>query len=398
MQKSKAKLSKLMGRGLTTAVVMTLLLPQAVFADLDQLQQEQQQKQQELNDARKIEQEAARKKLEFQKQINVNAEEINKLSEQIHVKEQSISKLDGEVTAKGEQIEQTKRDLADAEARVAERDEILRKRLVMMYEQGEVQYLEVLLASTSFTDFLDRFDSLQLIFQQDNRILEKNKADRDLVVKTKLQLEEQKASLVKTKEQQQAQKAELDGMKAQKEVINQQLNANKAEQERIEHEQQAIQQSAIDSLYQIEKQMQEERFKNNTQRQEFSGPFTWPVPDSYNITSEFGERIDPFTGQRAGHNGMDIAAPTGTGVVAAQSGTVITAGWVSGFGNCVIIDHGGGLWSLYGHLSSIGVSKGAEVSQGDSIGQVGSTGRSTGPHLHFGCYLNGKVVSPRNYL
>lgn len=398
MQKGKSNYSKYLGRGLTTALVISLLLPQSVFADLNQLQQEERQKQQELDNARKVEQEASRKKQEFQKQINVNAAEINKLAEEINVKEATITKLAGEVTQKGQQIEQTQKELAEAEARIAQRDDIMRQRLVMMYEQGEVQYLEVLLSAKSFTDFLERFDSLKMIYEQDNRILEKNKEDRDLVANKKKQLEEQKSSLLKMKNDQQAQKAELDGMKSQKEVINQQLNANKAEQERIEHEQQAIQQSAIDALYAIERKKQEEAFKNNTKPQEFTGPFTWPVPSSYNITSEFGERIDPFTGQRAGHNGMDVAAPTGTPTVAAQSGTVITAGWVSGFGNCVIIDHGGGLWSLYGHLSSIGVAQGTQVTKGDVVGKIGSTGRSTGPHLHFGVYLNGKIVNPRNYL
>lgn len=101
-----------------------------------------------------------------------------------------------------------------------------------------------------------------------------------------------------------------------------------------------------------------------------------------------------------GHNGMDIAGPQGTTIVAAQSGRVITAGWVEGFGNCIIIDHGGNLWSLYGHLMNGGilVSVGQDVKQGDSIGKEGSTGRSTGPHLHFGVYENGNVVNPRKYL
>lgn len=401
MQARKIRFSKKTATmGLATAVALSLLLPQAAFADISKLREEQARKQEELNRSKELGQQAREKKAQYQSQINLNAEEINNLAAEINERETKIAELQGQIFTKTQEIEQTQRELEAAEQRVKERDELIKKRLVLMYEQGEVQYLEVLLASTSFTDFLDRFEALQIIVKQDNEILEKNKQERNDIALAKVKLEEQKTSLVAMKTEELEAKTKLDGLKAQKEEVNRQLQANKAEQERIEDEQEALQQAAIDAIYALERQIEEERRKNNTQAPSFSGPFTWPVPSSWNITSEFGDRIDPFTGKRAGHNGMDVAAPTGTPIVAAQSGTVITAGWVSGFGNTIIINHGDGLWSLYGHLMNggIGVGVGQEVTKGQSIGNIGSTGRSTGPHLHFGVYLNGQVVNPRNYL
>lgn len=402
MQDRKPGLTKTLIIGLSTATALALTFPSAVFADIDDLKTQQQQQQKQLEDAKKREQDAKQKKDQFQQQINVNAADINKLASDIDVKESEISKLQDSIYTKNLQIEKSQTELAAAEERVKERDILLKQRLKMMYEQGEVQYLEVLLNATSFSDFLERFDTLSIIFQQDTEILRKNKADRDEIDAKKKKLEEDRNTLTALKTQQVEQKAQLDSLKAQKVALNQQLESDKSEQARIESEAQKIQDDAVKAIFALSQQISAEENKKNTSKpnQQFSGPFMWPLPGVYTITDEFGDRIDPFTGQRMGHNGMDIAGPQGTTVVAAQSGTVITAGWVNGFGNCIIIDHGGGLWSLYGHLMNGGilVSEGQSVKQGDAIGKEGSTGRSTGPHLHFGVYENGDVVNPRKYL
>ena len=123
----------------------------------------------------------------------------------------------------------------------------------------------------------------------------------------------------------------------------------------------------------------------------------WPCPSCHTITSEFGWRIHPIYGTSKYHSGVDIGASYGATVIAADSGTVITAGWVSGYGNCVVISHGNGVSTLYGHMSSIAVSSGQSVSQGQTIGYVGSTGNSTGPHLHWEVTVNGERQNPLNY-
>ncbi|WP_157729624.1 murein hydrolase activator EnvC family protein [Tumebacillus algifaecis] len=396
--------------GITSALALALIVPQVAVADLNDLQEQQQNEQNRLDDARAKEKAAKEKKDQFQKQINVNASEIEKLSSQINEKEGEIARLQTELYKKGQQIERTQGELEEAEKRVAERDKLLKERLRLMYEKGEVQYLEVLLGATSFSDFLERFNALQMIFAQDTVILRKNKEDRDLIAEMKKKLEDEKNTLVNMQATQLEQKTQLDSLKSKKEEIAKQLEANKEEQERIESEQRNIQEASINAIYSIQQQISEERRKQSTQNPQnpntggngpaLSGPFSWPVPSGGVITSNWGNRIDPFTGQRAGHNGMDIAANTGTDISAAQGGIVITAGWVTGFGNCIIIDHGGDLWTLYGHLMNGGVlvSVGQQVGQGQIIGKMGSTGRSTGPHLHFGVYQNGKDIDPYTYL
>ena len=129
----------------------------------------------------------------------------------------------------------------------------------------------------------------------------------------------------------------------------------------------------------------------------YSGTFTWPLPGYTNASSAYGWRTHPIFGTRKFHKGEDIPAPTGVAIVAADGGTIITAGSVSGYGNCVVINHGNGITTLYGHMSSIAVSVGQKVSKGQTIGYVGSTGNSTGPHLHFEVYVNGATQNPMSY-
>ena len=129
----------------------------------------------------------------------------------------------------------------------------------------------------------------------------------------------------------------------------------------------------------------------------YSGTFTWPLPGYTNNSSAYGWRVHPIFGTRKFHKGEDIPAPTGTPIVAAASGTVTTAGWVSGYGNYTVINHGGGVMTAYGHQSAIHVSVGQTVTAGQTIGLVGSTGNSTGPHLHFEVYVNGSTQNPMSY-
>ena len=129
----------------------------------------------------------------------------------------------------------------------------------------------------------------------------------------------------------------------------------------------------------------------------YSGTFTWPLPGYTVASSRYGWRVHPIYGTRKFHKGEDIPAPTGAAIVAAASGTVTTAGWVSGYGNYTVINHGGGVMTAYGHQSAIYVSVGQTVSAGQTIGAVGSTGNSTGPHLHFEVYVNGATQSPMSY-
>jgi len=159
---------------------------------------------------------------------------------------------------------------------------------------------------------------------------------------------------------------------------------------------------ALDDLEAMSKQLETiiRNLQVNTsdQPRRGSGKFTWPAPGYSRITSPFGYRLHPILKQNRLHTGMDIGAPTGAKVVAGEEGTVIHVGSLTGFGNTIIIDHGGGYSTLYAHLSAYSVSKGQEVKKGETIGKVGSTGWATGPHLHFEVRVNGTPVKPDDYL
>jgi len=128
-----------------------------------------------------------------------------------------------------------------------------------------------------------------------------------------------------------------------------------------------------------------------------TGPWDWPAPGDYTITSSFGTRVDPITGAAGFHEGVDIAGDIGLRVVAARRGVVVSSGWSGGYGNLVILDHGDGVRTCYAHLSAISVSNGQVVEKGQEVGRMGSTGRSTGPHLHFQVNVNGKPVNPLSF-
>ena len=129
-----------------------------------------------------------------------------------------------------------------------------------------------------------------------------------------------------------------------------------------------------------------------------SGRFLWPTPGYSKITSDYGMRVHPILGTKKLHTGIDIGAPSGTRILSGDAGVVIHAGWLGAYGNAVVVDHGGGLSTLYGHMSSIAVREGQQVTAGQKLGGVGSTGLSTGPHLHFEVRVNGNPVSPWGYL
>ena len=267
---------------------------------------------------------------------------------------------------------------------------IYKKRLRDIYENGQVNYLDVLLGSADFRDFASRMYLLQRVIRQDTRLIE-------LLNRQKAELQRRQAELAENKRQLDATHAEV--------VAKQELVAQKQQEQQVLYEKALADKARLDAEYEelqensrqiaaMIKQM-EEAGRMNAQRHG-SGQFSWPVYGG--ITSPFGWRVHPIWHSQIFHAGIDIAADYGEPVVAADSGTVIYAGWMGGYGNAVMIDHGGGLVTLYGHNSSLTVGVGENVARGQTIALAGSTGNSTGPHCHFEVRVHGDVVEPLNYL
>ena len=273
----------------------------------------------------------------------------------------------------------------------------------------------MLLNSSSFSDLLNRIEIVSSIMDDNKKIVAEYTAAKEDIQQKRDDLQKTQDEQVQYQDNLNYKSEELKSSEEQQKALQESLEAyqkeQKAEYERISNE--------MDSVSdQIAEQSRKEaaaaaaaaaaaKKKGTTSNQvtttgsgsatRYSGTFTWPLPGYTSASSAYGWRTHPIYGTRKFHKGEDIPAPTGAAIVAAASGTVTTAGWVSGYGNYTVINHGGGVMTAYGHQSAIYVSVGQTVSAGQTIGAVGSTGNSTGPHLHFEVYVNGATQNPMSY-
>lgn len=329
----------------------------------------------------------------------------NDLQRQLGETNAAISQVDGRIGSLQQQASSTQHridwntiELNAAKKSLALHDELLRRRLVNIYENGELSYLNVLTSVRSFSEFVERWEDLRLLIAANERAVRARKAAEDRVASVEADLERTRLELAAQQQAQQEARNQLDTLASERqnlvELASQQrrhVAAQVAEMEDLSAAEEA----------QLEALIREREAELAAQRKAAgiagpteggSGMFAWPVTGT--ITSPFGWRSNPFGGSPEFHQGLDIAAPSGTTVTAAAGGTVIMAQWYGGYGNYILIDHGGGYSTGYGHLSAIYVSQGQSVSRGQAIGAVGSTGQSTGPHLHFEVRINGKPVDP----
>ncbi|MDK8193080.1 peptidoglycan DD-metalloendopeptidase family protein [Paenibacillus sp. UMB7766-LJ446] len=356
---------------------------------------------------------------------------LKSVMDQINYVSNELAKVSYNIETTEENLRTTKIELQVAEERISARESLLESRVRFMYTDGSVSYLDVLLSSTSFTDFLKRMDSLKMIANQDQSLLAEHKKDKQLVVVKKQQLDEQYLEHKRLYAEKKARKGEL----ARKEQEKQKLIAGykkeiETQSELSDRQDRMLVEIALkrSALIQEKNEMKEEQAakaakakaaakeaerKNALQKISSSnntpsknsypggkGVFGMPIKGAY-ISSNFGPRVHPITGEVGKmHNGTDFAAPQGTSIYAAEDGVVIMAEWYGGYGNTVIVDHGDGLWTLYPHIRENGilVKEGESVTRGQNIAEVGSTGNSTGPHLHFEVRVNGNPQNPLSYL
>ncbi|MDN4603771.1 peptidoglycan DD-metalloendopeptidase family protein [Paenibacillus sp. F6_3S_P_1C] len=402
-------------------------------SSISDIDQQIQQLESKAASAKKEQQKAASNKKEAQHYKNKTNAYLKVVMEQINVVSDELANVSLQIENTEEDLRTTKKDLQAAEERIVAREKLLESRVRLMYTDGAVSYLDVLLTSTSFTDFLTRADSLKTIVDQDQHLLDEHKKDKQLVVDKKAELDVQYAEAKSLYAQKKQRKSQLNEKEQEKQVLLASYDAKIEESEELTQEQEDVLMqiaSKRSALLQEKNKLREQQAaaaakakaaaaaraaaaakaptKVSTGSSETSettysagnGIFSRPVSGG-RISSPFGRRTHPITGEVGKmHNGVDFAVPVGTSVHAASGGIVIMAEWYTGYGYTVIVDHGGGLWTLYGHLREGGfkVSKGDTVSKGDLIAESGNTGNSTGPHLHFEVRDNGTAVNPMNYL
>ena len=320
---------------------------------------------------------------------------------------QSIQTKQAEINA---QIAQTQNEIVKMEAYLKTRQDVLNRRVRAIYMHGQLNYLEVILGANSFSDFANRVELLKRVIRSDyNLILEIQKQKAAIEAK-KAQLEEDKRQLdalaaeaEKTRQEIAKKKAEqqkvLDAAKSNKAAaaqMEQDLNAQLASVRNLIQQRLAAAEAARQAAQQQAASDDEGGGGSDDNYVQGTGAMGWPC--SGPITSPFGYRTHPIFGTTIFHAGIDIGVDYGTPIHAADSGVVVYSGWISGYGNAVIIDHGGGISTLYGHNQSLAVSEGQSVSKGSVIAYAGSTGNSTGPHCHFEVDVNGSPVNPMVYL
>ena len=323
---------------------------------------------------------------------------VTELNQQLIDISARITDLENQLTAKSEDIQETKDELAGAKEREAQQYADMKVRIQFMYENGQTSYLEALLSSRNISEFLNSADYIAQIQSYDRQKLTEYQDTVESIVNLEAQLEQEYTDLEALKSTVESNKATVAAMMRQKESELADISGD-IEDAQSDADYYAAEIQAQEELIAAIKRAEAEKAAAGVEEHPYTGgAFRWPCPSSTRVTSDYGTRVSPMSGASSNHKGIDIGASAGADIIAAADGTVTAASYSSAAGNYVMIDHGGGLYTVYMHASSLLVSPGQTVSAGDVIAKVGSTGISTGSHLHFGVSLNGSYVSPGSYL
>lgn len=327
---------------------------------------------------------------------------VTQLDENLAELTQKIEELNTMLAEKEAEIETTKKALNEAEETEKQQYEAMKKRIKFMYEKGDTSYMEMLLSAESFADFLNKSEFIKKISEYDRDMLEEYIAVKEEVANAKEQLEKEQQELEQVKESIAEEQAGVENLISTKEseiVLYESDIGNKEQAVKEYAAEIAAQDAAIKELEATIAAEKKRLLEENKSAISYDGgQFKWPAPDYTRISDDYGMRMHPTLGVQQFHNGIDLASPSGTRILAAYDGKVVAASYSSTMGNYIMIDHGDSLYTIYMHASALLVSEGTMVVKGEQIAKVGSTGRSTGPHLHFGVRLNGGYVSPWNYI
>lgn len=332
---------------------------------------------------------------------------VEELDAQLTAISGQITATEEQLEAKSAQITDTEELLVEAQADVDAQMESMTKRIQYMYENSStVSYLDAFFRSGSMGEFLSQAEYIRQITEYDRQMLLEYEESVRYVADMKERLEQERADLEELKAQVEEQRSAVQALASAKQAelsaVNGDLSDAQSEADIVQAKIDA--QNELIAQIQAEEKRRQEELNNGGGAEgqpgdEYSGgAFLWPCPSSTRVTSDYGSRLAPTAGASSNHKGIDIGAAYGADIVAAADGTVTFAGYSRGNGNYVMISHGGGLYTVYCHASSLTVSKGQTVKAGDCVAKVGSTGISTANHLHFGVAQNGSYVSPWNYL
>lgn len=356
---------------------------------------------------------------------------IEKLDQELNTITQEIVRLQGEIESNKEELEQTKRELALAKQTEETQYDTMKKRIQFMYENGGTSLLETLISSNNFVDFLNQVEYSKKISEYDNNLFQSYKETKELIATKEVYLTAQLDELNVLEEHAEFEQASMKQLMADKSKEVEKYEASikesnvmlasfedqiedalytieeQKEQKRLEEEKIRQYQEALKKQEEERKKREEEANKQQNGNSDTSASIKdetssdqmiWPLPGDGRIFAYFGNRVAPTAGASTYHRGLDIGGEMGASIVASLSGTVEIAQYSSSSGNFIIINHGNGLRTAYCHCSKLLVSVGQYVKQGEVIALVGSTGISTGPHLHFGVSIDNVYVDPLNYI
>lgn len=327
---------------------------------------------------------------EIQSGLSENLQQVEKLDEKISSSEQQLQEQESKITELKKSINEIESELNTVTEKYDRQKKLFEQRLVATYEAGETQYLDILLKSKSLSDFLSSYYIITELAELDNDLINELEEKKKAIDLSKQKLENEKKELATIIEGQTRLSRTLQNTKKMRESFIEKLSDEEknlqtkideinAQYEVVNKQILALAQQGIDTAY-------------------IGGELAWPVPGYTRITSKYAMRVHPITGQYKLHTGVDIGAPEGANFVAANDGIVTKAEYNTAYGNMVIIDHGGGISTLYAHGSETLVQVGQTVKRGDAVLKVGSTGYSTGPHAHFEVRINGITTDPLPYI
>lgn len=335
---------------------------------------------------------------------------VVELDGQLMTIQDKLAQLELRIAEKEQEVSQIKEQLEAAEEDVENQYASMKQRIKFMYERGNQTYIAMILGAENFSEMINKAEYIEELSNYDRDMLEQYQNTKEAILVLKEQLEAEEEALKASQNEATEKEGEMSDLidQKQEQIENYETDISNKEKAIKEYEAEIAAQNATiaaleNQIAQAEAELRNKDVSGNdiptAAAPVYSGgAFCWPAPSYTRISDDYGNRIHPTLGVQQFHNGVDMAAPGGSPILAAADGTVIAASYSSSMGNYIMINHGGGLYTIYMHASALYVSSGQSVTRGQKIAAVGSTGRSTGNHLHFSVRRNGSYVSPWSFL